>query len=111
MIVHRFPGNTSAEVYAFSQTCDVIKDGDVLVVPDEDVVGVLVGAWPVAASPEHGSFHPTQPGFDWANVAWDEQSTKDYRASHVAAQAEIVGTRLTPQQPKQVIWARSYAAA
>jgi hypothetical protein len=51
--VHRFPGLTSGEVYDRTQTDDTIKDGDVLVVPPNEVeqhdgiVGILVEAWPV----------------------------------------------------------------
>lgn len=34
--------------YPATQTSDVIKDGDVLVVPEVGVVGIMVKAWPCA---------------------------------------------------------------
>jgi hypothetical protein len=110
MIVHRFPGNTSAEVYAFTQTSDAVKDGDVLVVPDEHVVGVLIGAWPVAVSDETGAFHPTQDGFDWSQVEWaPDTDPRDYTASHDAARAEILQA-WDGEPTNSVVWGPAYAA-
>src|SRR5438105_4540394 len=111
MIVHRFPGNTSAEVYAFSQTCDTIHDGDVLVVPDEGIVGVLIGAWPVAVSENSGAFHPTADGFDWSQVEWaPDAEPRDYSASHATARAEIVEA-WDGRATHSVIWSPVHAAA
>jgi hypothetical protein len=87
---HRFPGNTSAEVYAFSQTMDEIRDGDVLIVPDEGVVGILVQAWPVAVSAHAGAFHETAPGWSWDAVQTVIGGpTKSYRPSFDLAAAEF----------------------
>ncbi|MCT9003512.1 hypothetical protein [Streptomyces rhizosphaerihabitans] len=54
--VHRFDG-TTAEAYDATQCCDDIRDGDVLVVEAEGVVGFLDAAWPVAVTEAHGEFH------------------------------------------------------
>ncbi|MFI5799085.1 hypothetical protein [Streptomyces sp. NPDC051677] len=53
--VHRF-GSTS-EAYDATQCRDDIRDGDVLVVESERVVGFLDAAWPVAITEAHGEFH------------------------------------------------------
>ena len=55
-----FAGLTSGEVYTRTQTDDVIKDGDVLVVPKngveqhDGIVGFLFGAWPVVVKDNGG---------------------------------------------------------
>ena len=38
----------SGEAYDWTQCSDKIKDGDVLIVPSEGIVGFLYRAWPVA---------------------------------------------------------------
>lgn len=53
--------------YDASQCDDEIRDGDILVVESERVVGVLVGAWPVAVTSEHGQFHTLEQGLDLAD--------------------------------------------
>jgi hypothetical protein len=51
----------SAEAYDTIQTEDSIQDGDVLIVPNGGIVGILVEAWPVALTSESGAFHhPTE---------------------------------------------------
>lgn len=52
---HHF--HSTGEAYDASQVRDSIRDGDVLVVASESVVGVFVGAWPVAVTPTQGEFH------------------------------------------------------
>ncbi|MEU6318074.1 hypothetical protein [Streptomyces sp. NPDC047009] len=54
--VHHFAGST-AEAYDASQCRDDIRNGDVLVVEAEGVVGFLDEAWPVAITKTHGEFH------------------------------------------------------
>lgn len=57
--VHRFDDTDTA--YDITQTEERvhrgIRDGDVLVVESEGVVGVLTNAWPVALTEAHGQFH------------------------------------------------------
>jgi hypothetical protein len=48
---------TTAEAYDASQFDDTITDGTIIVIRAERVVGVLVGAWPVAVTPARGEFH------------------------------------------------------
>lgn len=62
VLVHRF--DSTSEAYDASQCYDEIHGGDVLVVESERVVGVLVGAWPVAITAERGSFHRLADGAD-----------------------------------------------
>jgi hypothetical protein len=54
---------STGEAYDLTQTDDTIKDGDVLIVGSEGVVGVMVGAWPTAATKAHGQFHGLADGF------------------------------------------------
>ena len=53
--VHEFYG--SGEAYDETQTRDDIKDGDVMSVSSENVVGFLNEAWPIAVTIEPGEFH------------------------------------------------------
>ena len=60
--VHEF--ETTSDAYNASQWRDDILNGDVLHVPSEGVIGVLIGAWPVAVVAEGGpgSFHELAEG-------------------------------------------------
>ena len=63
--VHQF--ESTVEAYDACQYDDNIKDGDVLVVAGEGVIGVLTGAWPVAVlypGDDSGSFHQLEEGAD-----------------------------------------------
>ncbi|MGW3827819.1 hypothetical protein ACWEAF_37530 [Streptomyces sp. NPDC005071] len=53
--VHRF--DDTSEAYDATQCRDDIRDGDVLVVESEKVVGFLVEAWPIAITEVSGEFH------------------------------------------------------
>lgn len=64
--IHTF--DSTGEAYNASQCDEDISDGDVLVVPSEKVVGVLVEAWPVAAGTLNGEFHTHAEGWDWSKV-------------------------------------------
>lgn len=79
--VHIF--ETTGEAYDGSQCRDDISNGDVLAVPSEGVVGVLVEAWPVAITKEHGAFHTYMPGWHWNRVGITGKigATHDYSAS------------------------------
>ena len=61
--VHTF--SSTGEAYNRSQTDDSIRDGDILYIPDEGVVGFLMAAWPVAVTANTGELHaltnPSQP--------------------------------------------------
>src|SRR4051812_12539321 len=58
--VHEF--DSSSEAYDASQYRDDIHSGDVLRVPSEGIVGILVEAWPVAIVGGPGAFHTIEPG-------------------------------------------------
>jgi len=53
--VHTF--RSTGQAYDESQTGEKVKDGDVLHVPSEGVVGYMHAAWPVAVTKERGAFH------------------------------------------------------
>ncbi|WP_228994716.1 hypothetical protein [Streptomyces sp. DH8] len=53
--VHHF--DTTEEAYTQTQCSDDIRDGDVLVIGPEKVVGFLREAWPVALTVRHGELH------------------------------------------------------
>ncbi len=90
--IHIFP--STGEAYDASQCDDGIHDGDILSVPSEHVVGILLEAWPTAITEETGEFH-TPVDLNWAAVpqtTWDNSKpppVKDYTASHEAAVAEL----------------------
>lgn len=70
MTIHIFKNKTSGDVYDYTQTHDNIKNGDVLVVVDEELVGVMIEAWPVAwnsSTEGRGAFHSPDPKHDWEN--------------------------------------------
>jgi hypothetical protein len=90
--VHTF--GTTGEAYDASQCRSDIKDGDILYVPAEGVVGFLDQAWPIAVTDKHGEFHAT-------TTAWDEFEGGAYVASVAKAQELIeamppVTTRMVP---------------
>lgn len=51
-----FTSRTDA-AYDETQVNSDIKDGDVLIVPDQGVVGIMFKAWPTALTSENGHFH------------------------------------------------------
>ncbi|MET9412145.1 hypothetical protein ABZX90_41485 [Streptomyces sp. NPDC002935] len=53
--VHRFAD--TSEAYDATQCRADIRDGDVLVVEPERVIGILDAAWPFAVTQAHGEFH------------------------------------------------------
>lgn len=64
VVAHFF--RSSGEAYDDSQCFDEIADGDLLVIPSEGVIGILVKAWPTATTPEAGVFHlPSKP---WSRI-------------------------------------------
>jgi hypothetical protein len=62
---HIFPDSGTA--YDASQTDDTIRDGDVLLVPNEGRAAVLVQAWPTSAlgMTDPGPFHTLADHTDW----------------------------------------------
>lgn len=87
MKVHRF--DSTGEAYSASQTRDDIHDGDVLSVPSEQVVGILVSAWPTAVGERYGEFHQLAYEVDWDAVPRVEGGTQDYSASFEMAVDEL----------------------
>lgn len=82
--------STSGLAYDASQVMDHVRDGDVLSVPDEMAVAILVGAWPVAISEAVGQFHTLDGNHSWAALpSLDGLSVLDYTASVKVARKEI----------------------
>jgi hypothetical protein len=84
---------SSAEAYDASQTDGAIRDGDVLVVASEGIVGVLIEAWPTAVvyDGDTGAFHRFADG-----VLGDERRKRYKRSiaearSVAQADADITG--------------------
>jgi len=83
--VHTF--GSSGEAYDASQTRDEIKDGDVLFVPSENALAIVVSAWPTAVDEELAgdAFHVLSPEVEWSEVPTLDGGTRDYSASVAAA--------------------------
>jgi len=84
----------SGEAYDASQCIENIKDGDVLSVPNERAVAVLIEAWPTAISENYGHFHILGDAetFDWAavpTIASGYEDTADYSESFKLATEEL----------------------
>lgn len=75
--VHEF--DSTIEAYGASQTDDTIVDGDVLVVRSEQVVGILLEAWPTAVTVAQGAFHEAK---SWASTV---AAAPERRASYETA--------------------------
>ncbi|MFD1145915.1 hypothetical protein [Saccharothrix hoggarensis] len=87
-MVHTFDGTTGA-AFRRTQTDDAIEDGDVLYVPSEGVVGIMVDAWPVAVTEATGAFGALANGRTWTDFRNGE-----YVESHRVAQDVISGVQL-----------------
>lgn len=60
---HVWVFNSTDGAYNTTQVDDRISDGDILLVPSENVAGWLERAWPTAATPNAaGAFHRIKPG-------------------------------------------------
>jgi hypothetical protein len=66
--VHTFPHLTSDEVYDRVQWDDSIGNGDVLVLPREGIVAIMVDSWPVSVTENLGCFHTLSEGADWSTL-------------------------------------------
>lgn len=80
--MHIFP--SSSDAYNCSQCYEEIKNGDVLWIPEEKVVGILVEAWPVAVSEAKGAFHEIDSrvkDWDWSKVGSVSLGKPDYNMS------------------------------
>jgi hypothetical protein len=91
MRIHTFDNTTDA--YNDTQTLESISDGDVLVVPSENVVGVLVEAWPVAVTAEVGQFHMIASRDALVTLGAMHQS----RIQDAEDVARVIGARLRPE--------------
>lgn len=66
MQIHKF--ESSGDAYDACQCDDGIKDGDVLVIESEGVVGVA-DTWPFAVTVAHGELHTIKAGISPEQVA------------------------------------------
>lgn len=63
--IHTF--DSTQEAYDACQCDESIKDGDILLIPSEGVVG-LAGTWPVAVTVKYGELHMKEPTRFWLDV-------------------------------------------
>lgn len=97
--VFRF--SSTGVAYDHSQVLDHIRDGDVLSVPDEMVVGVLIEAWPVSIKPNCGQFHTLELTSNWEAIpSMTDGEVKDYSASYAAALKEYNRIRYEARKGK-----------
>ena len=78
-------GVTTGEAYNLTQTSAAVKDGDVLAVLGEGVVGVMVSAWPTAVTVKTGEFH----GLDGGTGLTDGQYAATVRATRFAQALDL----------------------
>jgi hypothetical protein len=93
--VHRF--DSTIEAYNATQWNDEIRDGDVLVIASEKVVGFLNRAWPAALTDERGELHSLT-----APVAEIDHGRYAESARVAADQARTLGLHLKAEHaPRQ----------
>ncbi|WP_293000008.1 hypothetical protein [Nevskia sp.] len=96
--MNTFLFSDTTEAYDSTQCDDRIKDGDVLVIADEGVVGIC-HTWPIAVTAESGSLHQIAfiTGIEMARVLGlsYEQMLTSLRAA--VATAEHQGWDIAPQ--------------
>ncbi|WTW95438.1 hypothetical protein OG216_19545 [Streptomycetaceae bacterium NBC_01309] len=90
--VHYF--ESTADAYDQTQCDSDIRDGDVLVIAAEKVVGFLNEAWPVALTAEHGEFHTL---IGPAGVAELDEGRYVESARIAAEEAREIGTATKPE--------------
>ncbi|MFI5686773.1 hypothetical protein [Streptomyces sp. NPDC051636] len=92
-IVHRF--HSTREAYDATQTRDHIRDGDVLVIEREQVVGFLRSAWPTAITEARGELHGlTVPAHEYEQGRYAASAA---RAAQLAAEHGFVVAKLHEQ--------------
>ena len=82
-MIHVFTFESTREAYDRSQCDDSIHDGDVLLVPSESAIGIMVSAWPTAldATTAGEQFHKLADGVTWDAVPSHRGVSFDYSAS------------------------------
>lgn len=86
MNTHYF--GSTGEAYNACQTREDIKNGDVLVVESEKVVGFLLDAWCVAVTVEVGAFHTKAEDAKWEELKTYGPTPISFVPSAKAAVAE-----------------------
>jgi hypothetical protein len=84
---------SSGDAYDACQYRDDIKNGDILVIEREGVVG-LAWAWPIAVSLRHGNLHTPKPGMVAEDVPDEPKTIEAMRRARPIAEAiadELVG--------------------
>jgi hypothetical protein len=76
----------TGEAYDASQCNDSIEDGAVLVAEDDQVVGILIQAWPTAVTTAYGAFHGYLTAEEFAGLD-DARTEPIYAASYAVAVA------------------------
>lgn len=89
--VHVF--DSTSDAYDESQCNDNIKDGDILVIQSEGVIGIMMQAWPVAiVGTQHpGAFHVAKVDIDWADMDGRDYTNSVERAKKLGAELSYIG--------------------
>ena len=78
--------DSTVEAYDACQCREDIKTGDILVIENEQVIG-LADCWPVALTKERGELHQIKP--DWPVAGWCQRNNVDFSV------LDIVGAMIT----------------
>ncbi|MFD3978303.1 hypothetical protein ACFWR6_06920 [Streptomyces griseus] len=112
--VHHF--DTTEEAYTQTQCSDSIRDGDVLVIAREKVVGFLRAAWPCALTVRHGDLHTLTAPID--RIDGGKYANSAHLAADQAQQLDVAlrddhapDARPTVRQVDDMIQASAEAAA
>ena len=71
------------KAYSAAQSDDM-KDGDILIIPSEGVVGIANSAWPMAITKEHGQLHCLGDDYAWEDVEGGKFLKSVERAKEIA---------------------------
>jgi hypothetical protein len=85
----------------------VIANGDVLHVPSEQVVGVMVEAWPVAITDRLGHFYQLEQlpfVAVWMDLDYDNPVAHDYPAAYALALGIVIASELTRTTVTVAAW-------
>lgn len=88
--IHVF--DSTGEAYDDTQTRDDIRDGDVLLIPSEGVVGFLNAAWPVAVTEAHGALHTLKGGLATLDTAEFTPYAASIALARQVAAVAVTGT-------------------
>lgn len=96
--IHIFETEDSGEIYNISQCSDKIHDGDILVCLKQDVIAIMVGAWPTSLY-EYSDVPSIHFEALVPEVMWNELDGGKYKDSVKIAGAIKNYTKISESQP------------